>query len=112
MEDRQLKRIEDILAGFKADFKLDAEVVIENKIESTVNGKIRLLTSKLDDYIELDKAWKAEDMAWKDQAQPVVSTYKNLRWLLSDFALGGLKVLGLIAVGIGGWKVLTELFTK
>lgn len=42
-------------------------------IEKHVNGKIRNLDTKIDEYIKQDVEWKKDDKAWKDNAQPTIN---------------------------------------
>lgn len=62
-------------------------------IEVNVNGKIRNIDKKIDDYIRLDTEWKKEDKQWKDTAQPTVDFGKN--------AIGFGKILKILAWGAG-----------
>lgn len=41
------------------EFNKNVQDSIRVSIESTVNGKIRTLTQKVDDYIKTDNEWKA-----------------------------------------------------
>lgn len=58
-------------------------------IEKYVNGKIRDLSKKIDEYIALDTAWKQEDRKWKDEQvayrkdklDPIVETSGHTLWL-------------------------------
>ncbi len=45
---------------------------IAESIEKNVNGKVKLLTQKFDDYV-------ISDMAWKDKADPVIQMGENLQ---------------------------------
>lgn len=77
---------------------------LSNVVHETVNGKIDKLHRKLDDYI-------ADDTEWKVRAEPVVKAFENTSWMWRAF-IGTLKFLGIVSVGIGGWKVLSDLFHK
>lgn len=72
---------------------------VKESIEKNVNGKIRNLDSKIDDYIKQDIRWKEEDKRWKDNAQPSVSlgskviTFTDaMKWIL----LTGASIAGFI----------------
>ena len=69
------------------------ETKIENGIaigiEKHVNGKIRNLDKKIDDYIVADIHWKEKDKEWKAKAQPTVTLGTNvltfgggMKWVL------------------------------
>lgn len=75
--------------------------VLESTIEKTVNGKIRNLDKKIDDYITVDKEWKKEDEKWKNAAQPGIDLGKD--------ALSFGKVMGYIFKGAAGAAVLWGL---
>ena len=62
----------------------------ENAIEKHVNGKIRNMDKKLDEYIE-------SDLEWKKTVEPVVDAY-NTVGLVSNFTNWLSKVI--ISVGI------------
>lgn len=71
----------------------------ETAVKKHVNGHIKELSKKVDDYIEEDIKWKAEDKRWKDNAQPSVSlgskviTFTDaMKWIL----LTGASIAGFI----------------
>jgi hypothetical protein len=50
---------------------------IEKAIDKHVNGKIRALDSKIDNYIALDLQWKKEDEQWKEDVKPQIQLVKD-----------------------------------
>lgn len=77
---------------------------LSETVKNVVNGKIDAINLKLTNYIHDDETWKV-------RAEPVVKAFENTSWLWRAF-LGTLKFLGLLSVGIGAWKVLSDLFHK
>lgn len=71
MDEHQLQQIRDTIA---------------ESIETTVNGKIRVLTQEFRDYVK-------EDTEWKDRAQPYIDGLANIT--------GGTKILVWVVMGIG-----------
>ncbi len=76
---------------------------VEPAIEKVVNGKIKALDKKIDDYINVDTLWKEKDSIWKQTAQPAVDLGNNtigfgtvLKWL----AATGLAVVAFIKLFI------------
>lgn len=70
---------------------------VAEQIKTTVNGKIDRIGTKLDNFVEGDKAWKLT-------AQPVIDMGTNLRGF-------GKVAAGIIAIcaAIGGaWTVLSR----
>jgi len=72
---------------------------VKESIEKNVNGKIRNLDTKIDNYIVEDTQWKKDDKKWKDTAQPVVNLgmstinfWNVMRWIL----LTGASLAGFI----------------
>lgn len=74
---------------------------VRDEIERSVNGGIRAIDKKLDDYIK-------EDTEWKDKTQPAIDNMTNLStaWKM---VLGFLVSLGAIAGSILGVKKLLGL---
>lgn len=77
--------------------KEQLELSVATAIEKNVNGKIRNLDKKLDDYITVDTTWKVIDKKWKEDAQPTIDLGNNVR----GFNKVLLYLLGLVA-SIGG----------
>lgn len=76
---------------------IDAQ--IETSTEKHVNGKIRALDKKIDDYIATDTAWKKEDERWKENAQPTVD--------LGQDALGFGRVFKwILGTGVAVWAFI------
>ncbi len=76
-----------------------------------VNGHIRDLTKRLDDYIVADTQWKKDDKEWKDGAQPAVTLGNKvitgsgiMKWILITGASFGSFLAAI--------KVMKELFIK
>lgn len=72
---------------------------VKESIEQNVNGKIRNLDTKIDEYITKDILWKEQDKKWKESAQPSVSlgakviTFTDaMKWIL----LTGASIAGFI----------------
>lgn len=99
----------DYLAEWHIEFKKEIQETVKATIETTVNGKIKNIDQKLDDYITIDTQWKKEDKAWKDTAQPSVNLglstinwWNAMRWIL----LTGASLAGFILA----IKTITGLF--
>jgi len=67
------------------------EEAVDTKIESKVNGKIKLLDEKLSGYIEVD-------MQWKKDNEPALNNMKNLTGAWKTVISLG---LGLVAISAG-----------
>ena len=71
-------------------------------IETHVNGKIRALTAKLEDYIAKDVEWKKEDMEWKESVNPTIDSMENVK----NFGAVGTGILkAVILIGSAGTAV-------
>lgn len=73
-------------------------------VQETVNGKIDRLTHKLDEYIKDDEQWKSE-------AQPLVDAFKGGSWFMRTLVVI-LKFLGLLTVGVGFIKLMSDYLQK
>lgn len=65
---------------------------LEIGIETNVNGKIKNLTAKLDEYIKDDNEWKAQALPAIELGKNAIGFGKALSWILGI----GLAVLGVI----------------
>jgi len=74
---------------------------IAHSIELNVNGKIRVLTEKMDDYIKSD-----ED--WKKQAEPVIKMGENVQ----GFGKVSLYVIGFVAAISGAIMGVIKLIER
>lgn len=89
MNDQQLQELREHLQGV---------------VQETVNGKIDRLSHKLDEYIQ-------DDMEWKSEAQPLVDAFKGGSWFMKTI-IAALKFLGLLTVGAGFIKLMSDYFHK
>ena len=69
---------------------------VTTAIDKKVNGHIRALDKKIDDYIAIDIAWKEKDKEWKNQSQPaitlgskVITFWDVVKWFLITGAIIG-----------------------
>ena len=108
MPEQQLaKKIADQLAQFQVQLQSGIEKQIAESIEKNVNGKIRNLDKKIEDYIHEDIAWKEKDALWKQTAQPTVDLGTN--------AIGFWKVskwISLVLVTIASTVAAVKIFFK
>ena len=81
------------------------EPAVEKSIEKYVNGKIRNMDKKLDDYIKDDNAYKVKDMEWKKLANPAVELGNNTR----VFGKVGMYLVGVVGA-IGGIFLMIKNF--
>lgn len=93
------------------NFKEEMWQHTEGVIRSTVNGKVDKLTHKLDEYIAEDMRWKDGDKEWKAEAQPLVDAFKGGSWFMKTL-IAILKFLGLLTVGAGFIKIVSESLHK
>jgi hypothetical protein len=77
------------------------EQVIETKIESKVNGKIKSIDEKLTNYIDLD-------MKWKEENRPALDNMKNLT-ITGKTLIKSILVAGSLAGAIIGLRKLLNL---
>ena len=73
---------------------------VAETVRTVVNGKIDILSSKLDDYI-------VEDTAWKDRAEPLVKAYENSNWLWK-IILNIMKFVVLVGATITAWLLIKD----
>ena len=76
------------------------EPAVEKSIEKYVNGKIRSLDKKIDDYI-------ISDLKWKEVITPQIQMVQNLQGFgkVSMYVIGFLSaILGLVLLIINLWK--------
>lgn len=62
---------------------------VHQTIKVEVNGKVETLSMELKEYIKKDELWKEKDQTWKDNAQPAIDAFVNIR--------GGYKTIILLA---------------
>ena len=69
---------------------------IEKAIDKHVNGKIKALDTKLDNYIIADMQWKKEDEQWKEDVKPQIQLVKDTQGFgkVSLYFLGFVSALG------------------
>lgn len=70
-------------------------------IQTHVNGKIDKLTVKVDAYI-------ADDLQWKQQAEPVIKMGENVQ----GFGKVSLYIVGFVAAVAGAFISITNLFKE
>lgn len=70
-------------------------------IEKNVNGKIKALDAKIEQYINADLQWKQIDSSWKRTAQPAIDLGNDAR-ASSRAALFFLGLMATLTVIIGG----------
>lgn len=72
--------------------------LIHDSINTSVNGKINVLTQKFDDYI-------VADMKWKEEADPYIKGLANIS--------GSAKIVVWLALGmssiIGAWLAIKNI---
>lgn len=87
----------------------DQLLLIQNTIKETVNGKIDLLTFKVESNITADNEWKKEnDAKWKDMkdsVKPVIDTYISVR----SFGKVGAYVAGILTGILGFLLIVLEI---
>jgi len=74
---------------------------IAHSIELNVNGKIRVLTEKMDNYIKSDEEWKK-------QAEPVIKMGENVQ----GFGKVSLYILGFVAAVTGAIISIINIVNK
>lgn len=91
----------------KMEAKLEESIA--KSITYNVNGKIKAIDEKIDNYIEKDLEWKKLDEEWKEEIIPQIEAVKEFRgWgkvsvgLISFFAAIG----GFVLLVINLWKNL------
>lgn len=72
------------------------KITISQSIESNVNGKIRTLSSKIDDYIKSDNEWKTK-------VQPDINSITSMK-TFGKVGFGFITVAGLIIGVIAGLR--------
>ena len=75
--------------------------VITDSIQIHVNGKIDILSNKLDSYI-------TDDTEWKKRAEPVIRMGENL----AGFGKVSLYLVGFVASVVGAILVVINLLEK
>ena len=91
MKPEEVTHISDLIRGLFDERDRNTATVIK----LTVNGKIDSIKKSFDDYIEIDKAWKAEDQKWKEGVEPMKLAYINTNWLW-DLFIKVLKFFGML----------------
>lgn len=87
----------------------EIKTTVATAIETNVNGKIRNLDKKIDEYITKDIAWKLEDKEWKDSAQPTVDFGKNAQGFGRTSKLLAMGAGVLLAIG-GALQLIKNFF--
>lgn len=80
-----------------ADELIKIQEAVGVAIEKHVNGKIRLMDAKLDEYIK-------DDLAWKEQAKPTIELGNNIR----GFGKVVVYILGIAGAIFGVFKGIVE----
>ena len=81
------------------------EKTIENSIEKTVNGKIRILTEEFREHKTVVNQYIKDDTEWKGKAEPVIQMGENVQ----GFGKVSLYILGFIASVAGAIAVIINL---
>lgn len=79
---------------------------IENSIEKTVNGKIRILTEEFREHKTTVNQYIIDDTDWKQKAQPVIQMGENVQ----GFGRVSLYVVGFIASVTGAVIMIINIF--
>lgn len=93
MDDKQLQDLKDHLTKHQDEN-------IEKGIKKHVNGNIKELAQRLDEYIK-------DDTEWKELAQPAIDLGKNIKsfGLVSLYLLGAIAALGAAFASIKGFFI-------
>jgi len=87
----------------------DQVSAIQNTIKETVNGKIDLLTFKIESHITADNEWKKENATqWgemKESVKPVIDTYMSIR----SFGKVGAYIAGVLTGIMGLLLIVLEI---
>lgn len=78
-----------LTSDLASDIVRKMDIKIKESIETTVNGKINNLHSKIDVYIDSDNAWKKE-------VTPIIETMRKQQ---NFFSVGGSAMKGFILIG-------------
>lgn len=93
MKDHQLEQLKEHIAE-----------IVQKSVKETVNGQIKKVENKLDDYVTKDEAWKV-------RAEPVVVAFENSKWSLKVI-VAVVKFLALLSPAIAGWLLLKDFIKK
>ena len=85
-------------------FKEEMQAHVSLTIEKVVNGKINDLSTKINNYIIADTAWKV-------RAEPVIKAFENTNWLWRLF-VSVLKFTALLGAAGGAYIAVTSVFKQ
>lgn len=88
-------------SGLVDDIIKRIEPAVEKSIDKYVNGRISVISQKLDDYI-------ISDLKWKETADPVIEMGQNV----SGFGKVSLYILGFLAAVAGAILAFTSIFKQ